>query len=146
MPSQQHAWSYRTGDDKDGISPYGGETCWSRWPSGAEYDLDCPLHDMMAAVDPKLSMFDMDPSRSRYKAAFNSIQSWPVGPRPLIRLRATGFAIPLSAHPLSPLLCHLLVFLRLREPPLPLDGRSLIEDVNESEAEPFDPASIIGSR
>ncbi|KAJ7071857.1 hypothetical protein B0H15DRAFT_85369 [Mycena belliarum] len=95
MNSQIHAWSYRTGDDEDGISPYGGETMSTAAHhasaitlraglggrggrrdislSGAEYDPDRPLHDMMAAVDPKLSIFDMDPSRSRYEAAFDSL-------------------------------------------------------------------------
>ncbi|KAJ7459702.1 hypothetical protein FB451DRAFT_1271215 [Mycena latifolia] len=94
MHSQIHAWSYRTGDDEDGISPYGGETVSTAAHhasaltlsaglggrggrrdislSGAEYDPDRPLHDMMAAVDPKLSIFDMDPSRSRYEPAFDS--------------------------------------------------------------------------
>jgi hypothetical protein len=92
MHSQIHAWSYRTGDDEDGISPYGGETVSTAAHhasaltlsaglggragrreislSGAEYDPDRPLHDMMAAVDPKLSMFDMDPSRSRYEVGW----------------------------------------------------------------------------
>ncbi|KAF7299131.1 AAA family ATPase [Mycena indigotica] len=40
--------------------------------SGAEFDPERPLKDMMAAVDPKLSMFDMDPSRSRYNLPLNS--------------------------------------------------------------------------
>ncbi|KAJ7857636.1 hypothetical protein B0H14DRAFT_3108118 [Mycena olivaceomarginata] len=97
MHSQLHAWSYRTGDDEDGISPYGGNTISTAAHhasaltlsaglggrggrreislSGAEYDPDRPLHDMLAAVDPKLSMFDMDPSRSRYEHAFDSIPS-----------------------------------------------------------------------
>ncbi|KAJ7288548.1 hypothetical protein C8J57DRAFT_1166320, partial [Mycena rebaudengoi] len=87
--SHIHAWSYRTGDDEEGISPYGGETLSTAAHhasaltlsaglggrgghrreislSGAEYDPDRQLHDMIAAVDPKLSMFDMDPEKSRY--------------------------------------------------------------------------------
>ncbi|KAJ6512116.1 hypothetical protein C8R47DRAFT_1034075 [Mycena vitilis] len=112
MPSQLHAWSYRTGDDEDGISPYGGETVSTAAHhasaltlsaglggraarreislSGAEYDPDRPLHDMMAAVDPKLSMFDMDPSRSRYDAAFDSLHS----PGQLDRVLQSGHAPP----------------------------------------------------
>ncbi|KAF7291611.1 AAA family ATPase [Mycena chlorophos] len=77
-------WSY-----DDGASPYGGETISTAAHhasaltlsaglagrghtrrdvslSGAEFDPERPLKDMLAAVDPKLSMFDMDPSRSRY--------------------------------------------------------------------------------
>ncbi|PBK97754.1 hypothetical protein ARMGADRAFT_650965 [Armillaria gallica] len=85
-----HAWSYRTGDDddEDGVNPYGGETMSTAAHhasgltlsaglggrghrrdislSGAEYDPERPLRDIMAGVDSKLSIFDMDPSRSRY--------------------------------------------------------------------------------
>ncbi|PPQ93085.1 hypothetical protein CVT25_003117 [Psilocybe cyanescens] len=83
---QMRAWSYRSGDDEDGISPYGGETVSTaahhasaitintglgggraarRDPSlsGAEYDPDRPLHAMIAGVNSKHSMFDMDPSK-----------------------------------------------------------------------------------
>ncbi|KAJ7855882.1 hypothetical protein B0H14DRAFT_3448705 [Mycena olivaceomarginata] len=114
MHSQLHAWSYRTGDDEDGISPYGGNTISTAAHhasaltlsaglggrggrreislSGAEYDPDRPLHDMLAAVDPKLSMFDMDPSRSRYEHAFDSIPS----PGRLDRVLQSGHAPPPS--------------------------------------------------
>ncbi|KAJ6557320.1 hypothetical protein DFH09DRAFT_1163769 [Mycena vulgaris] len=114
MHSQIHAWSYRTGDDDEGISPYGGETMSTAAHhasvltlsaglggrggrremslSGAEYDPDRPLHDMMAAVDPKLSMFDMDPSRSRYEHAFDSFHS----PGQLDRVLQSGHAPPPS--------------------------------------------------
>ncbi|KAJ6584807.1 hypothetical protein B0H19DRAFT_1059157 [Mycena capillaripes] len=114
MHSQLHAWSYRTGDDEDGISPYGGETMSTAAHhasaltlsaglggragrreislSGAEYDPDRPLHDMMAAVDPKLSMFDMDPSRSRYEPAYDSLHS----PGQLDRVLQSGHAPPPS--------------------------------------------------
>ncbi|KAK0201843.1 hypothetical protein DFS33DRAFT_1386145 [Desarmillaria ectypa] len=85
-----HAWSYRTGDDDDeeGVNPYGGETMSTAAHhasgltlsaglgarghrrdvslSGAEYDPERPLRDIIAGVDSKLSVFDMDPSRSRY--------------------------------------------------------------------------------
>ncbi|KAL0066156.1 hypothetical protein AAF712_006781 [Marasmius tenuissimus] len=86
-----HGWSYRTGDDDEGIHPYGGETMstaahhasaltltaglgGNRGPrrevslSGAEFDPDRPLHAMIAGVDSKLSIFDADPSRSKYSA------------------------------------------------------------------------------
>ncbi|KAJ7790972.1 hypothetical protein B0H14DRAFT_3501080 [Mycena olivaceomarginata] len=73
------------GDDEDDISPYGGETFFTTHYasmvtlvtglggragrgeislSGAEYDP--PLNNTTAAVDPKLSMLDMDSSQSRY--------------------------------------------------------------------------------
>ncbi|KDR82315.1 hypothetical protein GALMADRAFT_816004 [Galerina marginata CBS 339.88] len=81
--SQMHAWSYRTGEDEDGINPYGGETVSTaahhasaitisaglgggraarRDPSlsGAEYDPERPLHAMIAGVNSKHSMFGMD--------------------------------------------------------------------------------------
>jgi hypothetical protein len=84
----RNAWSYRTGDDDEGISPYGHTVSTAahhasaltlsaglgrrgarrdRSVSGAEYDPDRPLRDMIANADSKLSMFDMDPSRSRYQ-------------------------------------------------------------------------------
>ncbi len=74
-------WSYRTADDEEGISPYGGETMSTaahhasaltltaglgggraarRDPSlsGAEYDPERPLHAMIAGVNSKHSLFD----------------------------------------------------------------------------------------
>ncbi|KAF9267567.1 hypothetical protein L218DRAFT_1074297 [Marasmius fiardii PR-910] len=86
-----NAWSYRTGDDDEGVHPYGGETMSTAAHhasaltltaglggnrgvrrdvslSGAEYDPDRPLHAMIAGVDSKLSIFDADPSRSKYTA------------------------------------------------------------------------------
>ncbi|KAG7088592.1 hypothetical protein E1B28_012567 [Marasmius oreades] len=86
-----NAWSYRTGDDEEGVHPYGGETMSTAAHhasaltlnaglggnrgarrevslSGAEYDPDRPLHAMIAGVDSKLSIFDADPSRSKYTA------------------------------------------------------------------------------
>ncbi|KAG5640635.1 hypothetical protein DXG03_007705, partial [Asterophora parasitica] len=87
--SQIHPWSYRTVDDDEGINPYGGETMSTAAHhasaltlnaglgggragrrevslSGAEYDPDRPLHDMIAGADSKLSVFDIEPSRSKY--------------------------------------------------------------------------------
>lgn len=88
--SQIHPWSFQTYDDEEGINPYatggslstaahhasaltlsaglgGGRTGRRDISiSGAEYDPDRPLKDMIASMDPKLSMFDMEPSRSRY--------------------------------------------------------------------------------
>ncbi|KAJ6620797.1 hypothetical protein B0H10DRAFT_2020648 [Mycena sp. CBHHK59/15] len=115
--SQIHAWSYRTGDDEDGISPYGGETVSTAAHhasaltltaglggarghrreislSGAEYDPDRPLRDMIAAVDPKLSMFDMEPSRSRYEPAFDPVAV--DSPGQLDRVLQSGHAVPSS--------------------------------------------------
>lgn len=84
-----HAWSYRTMDDDDdeGVSPYGGETMSTAAHhasgltlsaglhgrnrrdvslSGAEFDPERPLRDLMGGMDSKMSIFDADPSRSRY--------------------------------------------------------------------------------
>ncbi|KAE9405716.1 hypothetical protein BT96DRAFT_1015432 [Gymnopus androsaceus JB14] len=86
-----HAWSYRTGDDEEGINPYGGETMSTAAHhasaltltaglgggrgarrdvslSGAEYDPDRPLENIIAGVDSRFSIFDLDPSRSKYSA------------------------------------------------------------------------------
>lgn len=83
-----NAWSYRTGDDDEGL--YVGQTTMSTAAhhasavtlsaglgrgraarrdislSGAEFDPDRPLDRIIGGADSKLSMFDMDPSRSRY--------------------------------------------------------------------------------
>ena len=86
-----HAWSYHTADD-EGVNPYGGESISTAAHhasaltlsaglrghpggggqrevslSGAEYDPDRPLGDMIAAVDSRFSMLDVDPSKSRYQ-------------------------------------------------------------------------------
>ncbi|KAJ3715531.1 hypothetical protein C8R42DRAFT_681168 [Lentinula raphanica] len=85
-----HGWSYRTGDDDEGINPYGGETMSTAAHhasaltltaglggrgarrdvslSGAEYDPDRPLENIIGGVDSKISLFDLDPSRSKYPA------------------------------------------------------------------------------
>jgi len=83
MHGPHHAWSHRTGDDEDGISPFGAETmstaahhasavtisaglgggraARTREPSlsGAEYDPDRPLHAMISGVK------DSDPLKSK---------------------------------------------------------------------------------
>ncbi|THH14555.1 hypothetical protein EW146_g5788 [Bondarzewia mesenterica] len=78
--SHLHAWSYR--DDEDGINPYGGETMSTAAHhasaltisaglggrgarrdlslSGAEYDPDRPLQDLVANIDSKFSLMDGD--------------------------------------------------------------------------------------
>lgn len=85
--SPMHAWSYRTAEDEDGVNPYGGETISTAAHhasaltlsaglggrgvrrdislSGAEYDPDRPLHDLVANIDSKFSLFDVDRTRSR---------------------------------------------------------------------------------
>lgn len=92
--SQIHPWSYRTADDEEGINPYtGGDTMSTAAHhasaltlnaglgggrgrrrdisiSGAEYDPDRPLHDMIAGVDSKLSVFDVEASRSKYPVSY----------------------------------------------------------------------------
>jgi hypothetical protein len=37
--------------------------------SGAEYDPDRPLGDMIAGVDSRFGMLDVDPSKSRYQVS-----------------------------------------------------------------------------
>jgi hypothetical protein len=86
--SQIHPWSYRIGDDEEGINPYGGDTISTAAHhasaltlsaglgggggarrdtslSGAEYDPERPLHAMIAGVNSKHSMFDLDRSKSK---------------------------------------------------------------------------------
>ncbi|KAF9068607.1 hypothetical protein BDP27DRAFT_1326998 [Rhodocollybia butyracea] len=86
-----HGWSYRTGDDDEGVNPYGGETMSTAAHhasaltltaglggraahqrnvsfSGAEYDPDRPLENIIGAADSRFSIFDLDPSRSKYSA------------------------------------------------------------------------------
>lgn len=92
--SQLHAWSYRTADDDDeGINPYGGESLSTAAHhasaltlsaglrgrggarrdislSGAEYDPERPLGDIIAGVDSRFSMFDdQSKSKSRYQVS-----------------------------------------------------------------------------
>ncbi|TFK23421.1 hypothetical protein FA15DRAFT_620875 [Coprinopsis marcescibilis] len=125
--SQMHGWSYRTGDDDEGINPYGGETMSTAAHhasaltitaglggrgarrdvsmSGAEYDPDRPLNQIMAGVG-KLSMFD-DPSKSKHNAS--SFEPLVVdSTAELDRILESGFAQPhqisisRSVHPTPP--------------------------------------------
>ena len=86
--SQFHPWSYRTGNDEEGINPYVGDTISTAAHhasaltlsaglgggrgarrdvslSGAEYDPERPLHAIIAGVNSKHSMFDWDRSKSK---------------------------------------------------------------------------------
>lgn len=94
--SQIHPWSYRIGDDEEGINPYGGDTISTAAHhasaltlsaglgggggarrdtslSGAEYDPERPLHAMIAGVNSKHSMFDLDRSKSRVQVSNYSV-------------------------------------------------------------------------
>lgn len=88
-------WSYRTGDDDEGINPYGGETMSTAAHhasaltltaglggrgnrrdaslSGAEYDPDRPLENIIGGVDSRFSLFDLDPSRSKYSVSLSTL-------------------------------------------------------------------------
>lgn len=89
-------WSYRTADDDDGVNPYGGETMSTAAHhasavtitaglgggrgghrrdismSGAEYDPERPLNQIMAGVG-RMSMLD-DPSKSKHVRPINFFQ------------------------------------------------------------------------
>ncbi|RDB24453.1 hypothetical protein Hypma_008433 [Hypsizygus marmoreus] len=122
--SQIHPWSYRTVDDEDGINPYaGGETMSTAAHhasaltlsaglgggrggrrdislSGAEYDPDRPLHDMIAGVDSKLSVFDVEASRSKYPGV-GSVTFDPLvvdSTAELDRVLQSGYAPPITSH------------------------------------------------
>ncbi|KAF9005405.1 hypothetical protein BDQ17DRAFT_1303766 [Cyathus striatus] len=113
--------TYRTEEDEEGINPYGGETMSTAGHhasaltlsaglggrgmrrdvslSGAEYDPDRPLHDMIAGVD-RLSMFDMDPSRSKHTNV-NSVVVDPLvvdDTAELDRILESGRNLPSSLH------------------------------------------------
>ncbi|KAG9223886.1 hypothetical protein CCMSSC00406_0007748 [Pleurotus cornucopiae] len=94
-----HPWSYRTADDEEGINPYGGETMSTAAHhasnltlgaglggrgyrhdismSGAEYDPDRPLRDILPAVASHISAFGHETSRSRYPG-MGSVDADPV--------------------------------------------------------------------
>ncbi|RXW21076.1 hypothetical protein EST38_g4784 [Candolleomyces aberdarensis] len=119
-------WSYRTGDDDDGINPYGGETMSTAAHhasavtitaglgggrghrrdvsmSGAEYDPERPLNQIMAGVG-RMSMLD-DPSKS--KNTVNNITSDPIvvdSTAELDRILQSGYAPHnRSIHPTPPM-------------------------------------------
>ncbi|KAF6741445.1 hypothetical protein DFP72DRAFT_1037363 [Ephemerocybe angulata] len=118
----QIGWSYRTGDDDDGVSPYGGEAMSTAAHhasavtltaglgggrgarrdvsmSGAEYDPDRPLNQIMAGVG-RMSMFD-DPSRSKHTATNNNITFEPLvvdSTAELDRILQSGFAHQNQSH------------------------------------------------
>ena len=96
--SQVHPWSYRTGNDEEGINPYAGDTVSTAAHhasaltlsaglgggrgarrdaslSGAEYDPERPLHAMIAGVNSKHSMFDFDRSKSKAQVFNHSLLS-----------------------------------------------------------------------
>lgn len=91
--SQLHVWSYRAGEDDDGVYPYGAESISTSGHhasavtitaglagarnrrgadaslSGAEYDPERPIDAMIAGVE-KLSMFDAtEPSKSGHSVS-----------------------------------------------------------------------------
>jgi hypothetical protein len=87
--SQPHAWSYRTGEDEEGIHPFaGGETLSTAAHhasaltlsaglggrgerrdislSGAEYDPERPLQDLIAGIGTKFTSFNAEKGPSRH--------------------------------------------------------------------------------
>ncbi|EKM49207.1 uncharacterized protein PHACADRAFT_179304 [Phanerochaete carnosa HHB-10118-sp] len=89
--SQYHPWSYRTGDDENGVSPYGNRTISTAAHhasaltlsaglagrgtrrdvsiSGAEYDPDRPLTGIIAGFNANFSALDPNSTRSRHLAS-----------------------------------------------------------------------------
>ncbi|KAH9065544.1 hypothetical protein EDB87DRAFT_1596529 [Lactarius vividus] len=97
--SQLHAWSYRTGEDDEGVRPFvGGETLSTAAHhasaltlsaglagrgerrdvslSGAEYDPDRPLQDLIAGMGSQFSLLGGDQAPSRHPS-----NSMPFDPR-----------------------------------------------------------------
>ncbi|KAF8895141.1 hypothetical protein BD779DRAFT_1797040 [Infundibulicybe gibba] len=123
--SQLHAWSFGVGDEEEGINPYGGETMSTAAHhvsaltlsaglgggrgvrrdisiSGAEYDPDRPLDAMISGVGSRFSVFDTEPSRSKYPGV-GSITYDPLvidveDTAELDRVLESGLAPPPTAH------------------------------------------------
>ena len=93
--SQLHAWSYRTGEDDEGVRPFvGGETLSTAAHhasaltlsaglagrgerrdvslSGAEYDPDRPLQDLIAGIGSQFSLLGVDPTPLRHRVCLFS--------------------------------------------------------------------------
>ncbi|KAH6911679.1 hypothetical protein BKA70DRAFT_861565 [Coprinopsis sp. MPI-PUGE-AT-0042] len=125
--SQMHGWSYRTVDNDEGVNPYeNGETASSAAHhasaltitaglglggrggrrdislSGAEYDPERPLNQIMSGVG-RMSMFD-DPSRSRNNpnvtATFEPLVVDSTAE--LDRILQSGYAPQVSLHSIHP--------------------------------------------
>ncbi|KAH9058994.1 hypothetical protein EDB83DRAFT_2548255 [Lactarius deliciosus] len=96
--SQLHAWSYRTGEDDEGVRPFvGGETLSTAAHhasaltlsaglagrgerrdvslSGAEYDPDRPLQDLIAGMGSQFSLLGADQAPSRHASNTMPIDS-----------------------------------------------------------------------
>lgn len=91
-----HGWSYRTADDDDdnAVNPYAAGSLSTaahhasavtftaglgrrdQTQSGAEYDPERPLHNMIAGVDSKLSMFQSKSNNMVRKLAIRGVQAF----------------------------------------------------------------------
>ncbi|KAF8272262.1 hypothetical protein EI94DRAFT_1769980 [Lactarius quietus] len=169
--SQLHAWSYHTGEDDEGVRPFvGGETLSTAAHhasaltlsaglagrgerrdislSGAEYDPDRPLQDLIAGIDSQFSFLGADPSRhavglpvdSSITSDDGSLQSNAIPIDPLIVDSTTEFNRVLSTqqtrvaarHPkLSDALSHLML-----SPKRPRSPACDPPDVGEGEPTP----------
>jgi hypothetical protein len=127
--SQLHAWSYHTGEDDEGVRPFaGGETLSTAAHhasaltlsaglagrgerrdvslSGAEYDPDRPLQDLIAGIGSQFSLLGADPSRHVVGLPLNSyattdddtLQSNAVPTDPLVVDSTTEFNRVLSTQ------------------------------------------------
>jgi hypothetical protein len=92
--SQLHAWSYRTGEDDEGVHPFvGGETLSTAAHhasaltlsaglagrgdrrdvslSGAEYDPERPLQDLIAGIGAQFNLYDAEKAPSRHAVSLH---------------------------------------------------------------------------
>ncbi|KAF8634161.1 hypothetical protein AX15_001029 [Amanita polypyramis BW_CC] len=138
--SQLHAWSYRTGEDDEGIYPYGAEsvsttnhhasgvtlTAGLAGPrsrrgadaslSGAEYDPERPIDAMIAGAE-KLSMFD---TTEASKSKFSNITFDPLvvdNTAELDRVLQSGYQPPPSLRSRDKSTSQHSRSVRLRSPP-----------------------------